>query len=34
MFRVDAVWNNYDNRLEIPSEGTRFGVVIGVKFDL
>ena len=34
MFRVDAVWNNYDTQLDLPSEGNRFGLVVGVKFDM
>ncbi|NNL91539.1 MAG: carboxypeptidase-like regulatory domain-containing protein, partial [Saprospiraceae bacterium] len=34
LFRVDAVWNNWDNNIEIPSEGTSFGVVIGIGLDL
>lgn len=34
MFRVDAVWSNYDTRIDFPFEGSRFGVVVGVKLDL
>jgi len=34
LFRVDAVWSNYDKNLGFPFEGNGFGIVVGVKMDL